>query len=179
MWTALLAALDDSPTPADIDGVAALMDRLTPLVRALPVAPRGPLPWGRYLVHEDPGGRYNLQLDVFSPAYAGQAHAHGTWGVFWILQGGLRVVDCELRGDALVVQRVAHLGPGGGQCFCPPTSDWHRVAAPAEGPQTLSLHLYGPGFDLDTGVLFGAQGPTTYRRGPLRDLRELAADLRA
>jgi len=121
-------------------------------------------------VHADPRGRYNLQLDVFSRAYTGQVHAHGTWGVFWVVQGELLVTDHELHDGLAAVQRVARLGPGGCQCFCPPASDWHRVATPADGPQTLSLHLYGPGFDLDTGLYFGPTGVTPYRRGPLGDL---------
>lgn len=177
MWTELLhamdAAADAAPVPWDIERVGALMDALAPHTRAHRVAPGDELPWGRYLVHADPRGRYNLQLDVFSRAYTGQVHAHGTWGVFWVLQGALRVTDCELRGGALVTQRISHLGPGGGQCFCPPASDWHRVATPEGGPQTLSLHLYGPDFDLDTGLWFGDQGPATYRRGPLGDLSRL------
>jgi len=167
-------AADATPDTWDIDAVAALMHRLTPHARApLRVAPDD-LPWGRYLVHADPRGRYNLQLDVFSRAYTGQVHAHGTWGVFWVLQGELLVTDCALQDGAAAVQRVARLGAGGSQCFCPPASDWHRVATPETGPQTLSLHLYGPDFDLDTGVYLGPAGVTTYRRGPLGDLDQLA-----
>ena len=178
LWTPLLHAMDlaadAAPDPWTIHDVAQLMHTLTPHARAPSSAPSTELPWGRFLVHADPRGRYNLQLDVFSRAYTGQIHAHGTWGIFWVLQGELRVSDCELRDGAAAVQRVARLGAGGCACFCPRASDWHRVATPQGGPQTLSLHLYGPGFDLDTGVYFSNEtGVTPYRRGPLGDLAHL------
>lgn len=163
-------AADAAPDPWTIHEVAALMHDLTPHALALACIAGAELPWGRYLVHADPRGRYNLQLDVFSRAYTGQIHAHGTWGVFWVVQGELRVTDCDLQDGAAVVQRVATIGAGGSQCFCPPASDWHRVATPAHGPQTVSLHLYGPGFDLDTGVYVAPTGVTSYRRGPLGEL---------
>ena len=182
MWTSLLHAMDlaadAAPDPWSIDAVAALMHQLTPHARAQVSTTTAELPWGRYLVHADPRGRYNLQLDVFSRAYTGQVHAHGTWGVFWVLQGELLVTDCELRAGVAAVQRITRLGAGGSQCFCPPASDWHRVATPETGPQTLSLHLYGPGFDLDTGVYLPDTGlpdtgVTSYRRGPLGDLARI------
>jgi len=175
MWTPLLHAMDlaadAAPDPWTIEHVVTLMHRLTPHARASPGATNAELPWGRYLVHADPRGRYNLQLDVFSRAYTGQIHAHGTWGVFWVLQGELLVEDYALHDGIMQLQRGARAPAGGGACFCPPTSDWHRVATPEHGPQTLSLHLYGPGFDLDNGIYFSqATGVTPYRRGPLGDL---------
>lgn len=178
MWTELICALDDADVDATVEDVARLMHRLTPDALAVACDPNAALPWGRYLVHADPGGRYNLQLDVFSRDYQGQVHAHGTWGIFWVLQGALLVADCELVGAVASVQRVARIGAGGCQCFCPPVSDWHQVASPADGLQTVSLHLYGPGFDLDTGLMLTDAGPTSYRRGPLGDLARVAAALR-
>lgn len=180
MWTELLRAIDSAapatPDPWDMQSVAALLPRLTPLACVLaPV--EAALRWGRYLVHADPRGRYNLQLDVFSRGYTGEVHAHGTWGMFWVLQGALLVHDHALGDGAVRLQRAAWLGPGSAQCFCPPDSDWHRVATPDAGPQTLSLHLYGPGFDLDTGLRLDAGGPRAYRRGPLRALAELQPHL--
>lgn len=179
MWTALLRALDlaaDAP-PRTVERTAALMLALSPHVRPVRSATGADLPWGRYLVHADPRGRYNLQLDVFSRGYTGQIHAHGTYGIFWLLQGELVVTDCAVDGPTATLQRVARIGPGGSQCFCPPTSDWHRVATPPAGPQPLSLHLYGPGFDLDTGVCLSPEGPTTYRRGPFGDLSRVLPHL--
>ena len=180
MWTMLIRAIDAAVAgaPTTIEDIADVMGRVTPEALAIACDPAATLPWGRYLVHADPGARYNLQLDVFSRAYEGQVHAHGTWGIFWVIQGALVVRDCELVGQAARVQRVARLGAGGCQCFCPPASDWHRVATPEDGPQTVSLHLYGPGFDLDTGLSLTGAGPTAYRRGRFGELARVAPALR-
>lgn len=176
MWTDLTDTLDAlRDLPRTVEDVATLMHGLTSSVLRPTRAPDRTLPWGRYLVHADPEGRYNLQLDVFSAAYRGEVHAHGTWGAFWILQGALLVTDCELVEGAAHVQRVARLVAGGCQCFCPPASDWHRVATPPAGPQTVSLHLYGPGFDLTTGVALIDGAPCTYRRGPLGEFSQIAS----
>ena len=178
MWNPLIRAMDSAAPPDTIEQVAELMHRLTPDALAVTCDEAATLPWGRYLVHADPRGRFNLQLDVFSPAYQGQVHAHRTWGVFWVLQGVLVVSDHELLGRVSRLQRVARISAGGGQCFCPPSSDWHQVATPQGGPQTVSLHLYGPGFDLDTGLYLADDGPAPYRRGPLGDLARVAPSLR-
>lgn len=182
MWTTLLRTLDATtvdPGPWTLDRVATLMHDLTPHALATVRDAADPLPWGRYLVHRDPAGRYNVQLDVFSPAYQGEVHAHDTWGIFWVLQGELMVVDHELTGGSVRPQRATRLGPGGSQCFCPPVSDWHRVGTPANGPQTVSLHIYGPGFDLDIGRSFVEGGQRTYRRSPFRELARVAHSFRA
>ena len=183
MWTQLLNAMDlaadVAADPWTIALVAPLMHRLTSHVRAQACTARADLPWGRYLVHVDPRGRYNLQLDVFSPGYQGEVHAHDTWGIFWVLRGVLMVVDDEFVGAAVRPQRASRLGPGASQCFCPPASDWHRVATPADGPQTISLHLYGPGFDLDVGRSFVAGEPRTYHRRPFGALAQVSRAFRA
>lgn len=182
MWKSLLRAMDaaaDATNAWTIDAVAALMHDLTPDALAPVGDADEPLPWGRYLVHADPAGRYNLQLDVFSPGYQGEVHAHDTWGIFWVLRGVLMVVDDEFVGAAVRPQRASRLGPGASQCFCPPASDWHRVATPAGGPQTVSLHLYGPGFDLDVGRSFVAGEPRTYRRRPFGELTQVSRAFRA
>jgi len=176
VWTDLIRALDVlRALPDTVEGVATLMHTLTPLALRSVREPDRALPWGRYLVHADPEGRYNLQVDVFSRAYRGEVHAHGTWGAFWVLQGALLVDDCDLVEGAARVQRVARIGAGGCQCFCPPASDWHRVATPHDGPQTVSLHLYGPGFDLATGLAFLDGAPRTYRRGPLGEFARITS----
>lgn len=180
VWTSLLHAIDSiaDAGASTIDQVTGIMHRLTPHVLSYTCDPDVELPWGRYLVHADPDARYNLQLDVFSRDYHGQIHAHDTWGVFWVLQGALMVTDFELAGGAARAQRSARITAGGGQCFCPPVSDWHRVATPAQGPQTVSVHLYGPGFDLHTGRSITAAGMAVYRRGPFGELARVAHGLR-
>ncbi len=180
MWTSLLRAMDAAVEASDtwtVERVAALMHDLTPDALAPVCDASAPLPWGRYLVHGDPAGRYNLQLDVFSLDYQGEVHAHDTWGIFWVLQGELTVVDHELAGTLVRPQRATRLGPGSSQCFCPPVSDWHRVATPARGPQTVSLHLYGPGFDLEVGRSMVGGSPRSYRRRPFGDLAQIARAL--
>ncbi len=180
MWNSLLRSMDSiaDAGASNVEQVTELMHRLTPDVLQIDCDPEVELPWGRYLVHADPGGRYNLQLDVFSRDYHGQVHAHDTWGVFWVLQGALRVTDYELVDGAARAQRSARITAGGAQCFCPPVSDWHRVATPADGLQTVSLHLYGPGFDLHTGRSVAEGGPVAYRRGPFGELARVAPALR-
>gem|GEM_PF-3032569 len=182
MWQSLLKAMDaaaDTAVARTIDDVAALMHDLTSHALATVCDADESLPWGRYLVHADPASRYNLQLDVFSPGYHGEVHAHETWGIFWVLRGELIVVDHELDGAAVRTQRASRLGPGASQCFCPPACDWHRVATPADGPQTISLHLYGPGFDLDVGRSFVAGEPRTYHRRPFGALAQVRRAFRA
>jgi predicted metal-dependent enzyme (double-stranded beta helix superfamily) len=180
VWNSLLRSMDSiaDAGASNVEQVTELMHRLTPDVLQIDCDPEVELPWGRYLVHADPGGRYNLQLDVFSRDYHGQVHAHDTWGVFWVLQGALRVTDYELVDGAARAQRSARITAGGAQCFCPPVSDWHRVATPADGLQTVSLHLYGPGFDLHTGRSVAEGGPVAYRRGPFGELARVAPALR-
>lgn len=134
----------------------------------VPFQPTRALPWGRYLMHQTP--HFNAQLDVFSSGYVGGMHRHGTWGVFFVLAGALLVEDNDA---VLRPLRLARVPSGGAMAFTPP-DDWHRVATPATGAQTVSLHLYGPGFDLDEGEALGADGrPMRYRRGAWGNLEAL------
>jgi predicted metal-dependent enzyme (double-stranded beta helix superfamily) len=161
------------PSPATLDALLPLAEALSDLTAATGVAPRE-VPYARYLLHADPEGRFNVQLDVFSRGYTGGVHAHGTWGIFTVLRGGLWVDDFEAREDGVHMTRRTWAGVGAVQAFCPPRSDWHRVSTREGGPQTVSIHVYGPGFNLDDGVALGADGrPRSYRRGPLGDLSVL------
>lgn len=132
------------------------------------------VPYGRYLAHLDEEGRYNLQWDVFSPHYTGGIHAHGTWGAFFVLRGTLYAEDYAAETDAagFALLRTSVHPAGSAAGFAPP-EDWHRVSTRG-GPQVMSLHLYGPGFDLDRGVALDHSGrPAVYTRGPLRDISAL------
>lgn len=192
------AVLRSHPEAWTLEQVADAMHVLTPAmlrVRATGAA----IPWGRYLLLADSDGCYNLQLDVFSADYRGGLHAHGTFGIFWVLQGQLHAWDYAASsarvdggagglahasgegresGDALstsdlTLARAARIPAGGSCCFCPPVSDWHRVSTPAQGPQTLSLHLYGPGFDLEVGLGILPTGRAGhYQRSPFRPLAD-------
>ncbi len=133
------------------------------------------VPYGRYLLHAHPDGLFNLQLDVFSRDYVGGVHAHETWGLFFPLRGGLTVEDWQEADGRVQLGRTAYIGRGGGQAFSPPVSDWHRVRTDATGPQPVSVHVYGAGFDLDTGLVLGEDGQAkSYRRGAFGDPANLA-----
>lgn len=121
------------------------------------------VPYGRYLLHLDGAGRYNVQLDVFSPEYVGGIHCHGSWGIFTVLRGTLYAE--EFDPGASLRTRVGAYAPGSGAGFASP-DDWHRVSTGA-GPQVVSIHVYGAGFDLDEGEAIGAGGERVrYRRSP-------------
>lgn len=177
------------PSPANMEEVAEAMERLTPVILDWQVGEQV-LSWGRYLLHADPAGRFNVQLDVFSSGYQGGIHAHGTYGIFWVLRGGLRFWNyadgstapgpllSPGRQTALQLVDAGRVGPGGAACFCPPHSDWHRVSAFEGEVQTVSVHLYGPAFDLEVGAALDAQACVrTYTRGPLLSRDALAGRL--
>lgn len=168
-----------TPSPAALADLHPLAEALADLTARTIVAPRD-VPYARYLLHVDPAGRFNVQLDVFSRGYTGGIHAHGTWGIFTVLRGGLWVDDYAERDGVVFATRRTWAGVGAVQAFCPPVSDWHRVSSRPVGEQVVSIHVYGPGFDLDTGVALGEDGrPRTYRRGPPGDLGALAGFLEA
>lgn len=151
----------------DIRGVARLVQAVAPVVRTVRVRD-DELPWGRYLLHAEEG--WNLQLDIFSEGYVGGVHGHGTWGAFFVLRGALWSETWTMGPEGGRVVGTSFVPEGGAEGFHPPDSDWHRVGA-APGVQPVSIHLYGPGFDLDVGEGMGPDGkPRTYRRGPWGDL---------
>lgn len=159
--------------PVTLDRGIPMLHQLLEAASRIELADRE-IPYGRYLLFADPEGRFNLQLDVFSRAYVGGVHAHRTWGLFFILRGALYVDDYNELDGKVVHARSAFMGPGGGQVFCPPHADWHRVSTRADGPQPVSVHIYGPGFDLDQGEVLDAEGNIRhYRRGAFGDPRHL------
>ena len=146
-----------------------------------PVATDQPVPYGRYLIHADPSGNYNIQLDVFSKNYQGFAHAHETWGAFWVLRGRLRVLnwetDAENRPTRVVTQSL--ITRGSGSCFSPPVSDWHEVRVEEPSDQVFSIHVYGKEFDLDRGIYMDKEGRIQQGpRGLLKHWQELAGYIR-
>lgn len=168
--------------PATPEGISTLYDALLPELQRLSVE-ESALPWGRYLLHLEPGNRFNIQLDVFSEGYVGGLHAHETWGMFYVLRGTLGFWDyLEETSGAPILARHGLVPAGGGECFCPPQSDWHRVGAiqglRSTGVLPVSVHIYGPGFNLETGLAWDTQGPRHYTRGPLGDLSRVLPALR-
>jgi predicted metal-dependent enzyme (double-stranded beta helix superfamily) len=163
--------LDPSrPGPEVLQALVPLVASLSDVLAGATVA-GAEVPFGRYLAHLDPAGRFNLQWDVFSPHYRGGIHAHGTWGCFFVLRGTLYADDfsAEGPGGPYTLLRTSAHTVGSAAAFAPP-QDWHRVSTRG-GPQVMSLHLYGPGFDLDRGVALDASGqPSAYTRGPFGNL---------
>jgi hypothetical protein len=177
MFSGLVRVLDEMVlSPVGLDRGAHFLPALLQEASQLVVSD-AEVPFARYLVYQDPAARYNIQLDSFSKGYTGGVHAHETWGVLLILRGGLWVEDWQEGGDGRPVRaRLSWMGAGGGQVFSPPVSDWHRVSTRADGPQTISFHIYGQGFDLDQGLGMGPDGALRrYRRGPLGDNAMLKA----
>lgn len=163
--------------PVDVEGIGHFIDTLHPVVTQLEVHGEG-LPFGRYLIHADPGGLYNIQLDLFSPDYTGMIHNHDTWGCFWVLKGALRVWDYHREDDHFVLIRRGISQGGSVGSFVSPC-DWHKVGTPAFGPQTASLHIYGPGFDLDQGTYVDEKGLFQQgKRSPFKDLEAILPALR-
>lgn len=172
--TRLREILDREAPHEALSGVAELSQcfaACTPEVRSLTVPKEG-APYGRYLLCR--GQTYNVQLDVFSAAYTGLIHCHDTWGMFWVLKGSLITTDYyRAHGVHQCVRRNA-LSRGSGQCFSSRASDWHQTETPDSGPQTVSLHVYGPGFDMERGTYLDAQMISrTSARGPWGDLSRL------
>ena len=159
--------------PVTMERGIPMLHRLLDAASRLELADRE-LPYGRYLIHADPKGLFNLQLDVFSRGYVGGIHAHRTWGLFFILRGALYVDDYNEVDGTVVHARSAFMGTGGGQFFCPPHADWHRVATRPDGPQVVSVHIYGEGFDMDVGEALNGEGQVrSYRRGAFGDPKHL------
>ena len=173
MWSPLIKIFQDHPVftsqPESISDLAPLMGQIRDEASRYHVD-REELPWGRYLLWEHGGGAGNLQLDIFSPAYKGAIHHHGCWGMVFILKGSLIVEDWAEGVQGFTQTRETVLTQGGCQCFCPPMSDWHRVGTPDSGCQTVTLHLYGRGFNLWEGVYLSQKMEKVRApRGPLKD----------
>ncbi len=140
----------------DVPTVGQLLRQLNPHLTALTLD-KEDLPYGRYLLHRDSEDRFNIQLDIFSMDYTGAIHCHESWGMIWVLKGSLYVSDWDLQNDKAVMLTDGVFSAGSGNCFCPPVSDWHRVITPPTGPQPVSIHIYGEGFDLDQGIYLDAE----------------------
>ena len=107
------------------------------------------IPFGRYLLHKSDS--YHIELHVFSRGYEGEVHCHETWGLFWILSGALSVEEYQLTGVGLTRVSEQYLARGSAASFHPPESGWHKVATTDNDAQTLSVHIYGKGYDLQNG----------------------------
>jgi predicted metal-dependent enzyme (double-stranded beta helix superfamily) len=172
VWSELVrlcdAFVEEHPVVSDVETVGTLMRRLEPHLKALRMNAEE-LPYGRYLLHGDEQGRYNIQLDVFSMDYEGSIHSHDTWGLMWVLKGSLYISNWNKQESGFQMLCDMITTAGSGNCFCPPISDWHKVITPKDGPQPVSLHFYGPGFDLDEGTYVNSDFEVVQgRRSPFK-----------
>jgi len=128
------------------------------------------LPYGRYLLHQDPAGKFNIQIMIYSPDYTGSIHSHESWGMLFGIKGGLHSWDYLMSDQAkLKMIRQNFIGAGACQSFSP-KSDYHKVASPNRGKQSVTLHIYGEGFDLEVGNYYDENSvKTTAPRSPWGD----------
>ncbi len=150
-----------------------IIQKLTPHYQTHFLIPsRERIPYGRYLLHSDAQKRFHIEMHIFSSHYTGEIHCHETWGVFWLISGALFIEDFRCNQGETQLVRSNLLKRGSISAFHPPESDWHRVrTVHGEGKeQTVSLHVYGSGYDLEYGSYLNQDGDILKgRRGDFKD----------
>ena len=132
------------------------------------------LPYGRYLVFEDKQGLFNIQIDVFSENYIGMIHSHSTWGILHVIQGKLYVEEWLEKENNFKLFGGLALNEKSSQSFCPPISDWHKVFTKSNKKQTISIHIYGEGFDVDKGIYLNKKFDlVTSKRSKFKEIKEI------
>ena len=116
------------------------------------------IPYGRYLLYSDLQKRFHMEMHVFSHDYIGEIHCHDTWGIFWLISGSLFVENFFYHQNQAKLTCSALVKRGSAFNFHPPESDWHRVRTVGKKEQTLSLHIYGSGYDLQYGKYLNQDG---------------------
>ena len=155
---------------ADIKKVSQLTGALSTACMKYTIQTRKELPYGRYLIHQDKTKRFHIELHIFSREYTGNIHCHKTWGIFWLLSGSLFIEDFIFKNDQLYQTRSTLLRRGSALNFFPPQSDWHRVSNQQKSRQTLSLHVYGSGYDQKMGIYLDENNQTVKaKRSPFRN----------
>ena len=184
-----------APTIARTAAVAATMDRIKGIERAhgvtrpsldaiksemlllagfealFPATEFPPLPAGekgskRYLLQEDPDGRFAIYLLALNPGNATKPHDHTTWAVVTAVEGQelnrvyRRLDDGSVPGQArLELEREVMVEPGQGIALMP--EDIHSIHTAGTLP-TRHLHVYGlalerldqrQGFDPESGTV--------------------------
>ena len=131
-----------------------------------PPPPNGEKGSKRYLLQEDPDGRFALYMLALNPGNATKPHDHTTWAVLAAVEGQelnkvyRRVDDGSAPGQAkLELAREVMVEPGHGLGLMP--DDIHSIHTFGDQP-TRHLHVYGlalerldqrQGFDLETGTV--------------------------
>ncbi len=131
-----------------------------------PPPPAGEKGSRRYLLQEDPDGRFAIYLLALNPGNSSKPHDHTTWAVVTAVEGQelnrvyRRTDDASVPGKAtLELDREVMVEPGRGVAFMP--DDIHSIHTSGTQP-TRHLHVYGlalekldarQGFDPDAGTV--------------------------
>lgn len=133
---------------------------------SFPPPPNGEKGSNRYLLQEDPGGRFALYMNALNPGNSTKPHDHTTWACVVAVDGqelnkvyertddGADPDKCELR-----LREEIMVEPGRGICLMP--EDIHSIHTTGNVP-TRHLHMYGlalekldnrKGYDMETGAV--------------------------
>ncbi len=128
-----------------LEAIMAELHRLAEREELFPYTEFPPPPPGekgarRYLLHEDPGGRFALYLNALNPGNETKPHDHTTWAVVVAVEGEeLNRVYAKREGGLDLVREVV-VKPGQGIALMP--EDIHSIHTLGDRP-TRHLHLYG------------------------------------
>ena len=131
-----------------------------------PPPPEGEKGAKRYLLQEDPDGRFAIYMLALNPGNSSPPHNHTTWAIITAVDGQemnkvyRRTDDGSVAGKAVIEQtREVLVEPGTGIAFMP--EDIHSIHT-AGTRSTRHLHVYGlalerlderEGFDLEAGTV--------------------------
>ena len=154
-----------------LEAIKAEMLKLAEHEALFPAAEFPPLPAGekgskRYLLQEDPDGRFALYMLALNPGNSTKPHDHTTWAVVVAVEGQelnrvyRRVDDGSQEGVAkLELAREVLVEPGTGIALMP--EDIHSIHTDGDKP-TRHLHVYGlaleklddrMGYDFEAGTV--------------------------
>ena len=158
-------------TRPSLDSMKAEMLRLAGNEALFPASEFPPPPQGeqgarRYLLQEDPDGRFAIYLLSINPGNSTKPHDHTTWAVVVAVEGQelnrvyRRTDDGSAEGRAsLTLEREVMVEPGRGIALMP--DDIHSIHT-SGGQSTRHLHVYGlalerlddrKGYDPETGTV--------------------------
>ena len=164
-------ARDEGITRASLASIQAEMEGLARQEHLFPAGEFPPPPDGergseRYLLQEDPDGRFALYLLSINPGNETKPHDHTTWAAIAAVEGQelnkvYRRTDAGGREGAATLELVREVvvKPEHGIAFMP--DDIHSIHTLGSHP-TRHLHCYGlalerlderVGYDLDTGTV--------------------------
>ena len=154
-----------------LDAIKAVLLELASHEQLFPAAEFPPPPAGekgakRYLLQEEPDGRFAIYMLALNPGNSTKPHDHTTWAVVTAVEGQelnkvyARVDDGSQAGHAKLEQvREVMVEPGTGIALMP--EDIHSIHTNGNAP-TRHLHCYGlaleklderQGFDLEQGTV--------------------------